>query len=160
MKTMKALSPPGPPRLWAGGALVISTLAMMLIPVSANAAPEPPAAPAAPPLVRELREPRSGAGPLARGYKSRWGYGPGPVFGRDIGFERGGAPRWLVGLLVLLAAALAVALTGVLLKNRARSATGGGAQQILERRLAEGAIDVEDFEQRRDALGRKSREPS
>jgi uncharacterized membrane protein len=157
MKTMQGISPPGPPRLWAGVALAMSTLAMMLIPVSAHAAPAP--APPAPP-VRALREARGGGDPLARGYNNRWGYGPGPMAGRGIGFGGRGAPRWLVGLLILLAAALAAGLAWSLLKSRAGGATGGGAQQILERRLAEGAIDVEDFEQRRDALRRTSREPS
>jgi uncharacterized membrane protein len=135
----------------------MSTLAMMLFPVSAHAAPEPPAPP---PPVRALREARSGDSPLARGYNSRWGYGPGPMAGRGIGFGGRGTPRWLVGLLILLAAALAAGLAWSLLKSKARGATEAGAQQILERRLAEGAIDVEDFEQRRDALRRKSREPS
>lgn len=148
MKTMQAISMPRPHRLWIALPLVMSTLAVVLFPVSAHAAPEPPAAPTA----KALREVRSGNNPWVRGYNNHWEYGPGPMMNRPIGVGDRGAPRWLAGLLIVLAAALAVALAWSLLRNRAKGAPEGGAQQILERRLAEGAIGVEEFEQRRGAL--------
>jgi uncharacterized membrane protein len=157
MKTMQAISMPRPRRLWIALPLVVSTLVVVvLFPVSAHAAPEPPAVPAA----KALREVRSGDNPWVRGYNNHWEYGPGPMMSRPIGVGDRGAPRWLVGLLIVLAAALVAAMAWSLLRNRTRGAPEGGAQQILERRLAEGAIGVEEFEQRRDALRGDNRNPS
>jgi hypothetical protein len=165
VKTMQAIRMPRPPRTWVVLPLVVATLAI-LSPVSAQAAPEPPPPPgvlaAAKGTVRVFR---GAPGPRARGYGAPWEYGPGPlmgpagpVVGRQIDLEGPDAPRWLVallvGFLVVLVAVLAAALAWILLRRRNRGAAEAGAQQILERRLAEGTIDVEEFERRREALRR------
>ncbi len=172
MKTMRAISTQRA-RRWVAPALVVGILAGLFSvaaliasfgaegsTASAIAAPQPPAAPVA----RTVRVLRSGTDPAARGYKVPWEYGPGPMVGPrvEVGGLRG--PRWLLGLvvvaLVLLVAALVAALAWVLLRRRTGRASGGGAQEILERRLAEGSVDVEEFEKRREALRGSNRAPS
>jgi uncharacterized membrane protein len=117
------------------------------------AAPDrPPAAQ----LARTVRGARSGGGPAVRGYRVPWGYGPGPAVERRIEFGAQPGLRWLAvlvgGLLVALLAVLAAVLTWILLRLRTGERSQRGANEILERRLAEGSIDVEEFEKRRRAL--------
>ena len=103
-----------------------------------------------------MRIAESGAGPVVRGYRVPWHYGPGPAMERRIEVSGPHRLRWLavliVGFLVVLVTALAAALVWILLRHRTGKASRGGAQEILERRLAEGSIDVEEFEKRRQAL--------
>jgi uncharacterized membrane protein len=171
MKTMGA-SPTQRARRWVAPALVVGILVGLLsvaaliavlgagrTTVSAVAAPQPPLAP----VTRTVRVPRSGAGPIVRGYKVPWEYGPGPMVGHRVEVSGVRGPRWLLGLvviaLVLLVAALLAALAWVLLRRRTGRASEGGAQEILERRLAEGSVDVEEFEKRREALRGSNRPP-
>jgi hypothetical protein len=162
MKTMQAVRTLRLPRTWVVLPLVAAIL-VVLAPVSAQAAPEPP--PPGPAAAKAVQVFRGGPGPRARSYGAPWEYGPGtlvgppgPVISRQIDLEGPDAPRLLVGLLagflVVLAAALAAVLAWILLRRRNSGAAEAGAQQILERRLAEGTIDVEEFERRREALRR------
>ena len=93
---------------------------------------------------------------MVRGYRVPWEYGHGPAVERRIEVSGPHRLRWLavlvVGFLVALVAALAAALAWFLLRRRTGGASKGGAHEILERRLAEGSIDVEEFEKRRQAL--------
>lgn len=161
MKTMRTISMPGA-RRWVVLGLVVAILAVLLAVASlialaghgstALAAPEPQVQ-----ATGAVHVVKSGAGHLVRGYRVPWEYGPGPLVGpRQIEVHAPVGRRWLVVLVVLifiaLAAALAVALAWILLRRRARGAHPGGAQEILERRLAEGSIDVDEFEKRREAL--------
>jgi hypothetical protein len=163
VKTMQAIQALRPRRMWIALPLLTTILAI-LSPASAQAAPElpPPPSPAAAKAAQVFR---GGPGPRGRSFGAPWEYGPGPMMGppgpvisRQIDLAGPDAPRWLVGLLVgflvVLVAALAAALAWILLRRRNRGAAEAGAQQILERRLAEGTIDVEEFERRREALRR------
>ncbi len=155
MKTMSSISTQGRCRFWVALSLALSLL-VVLLPASAQAAPESRRAPL-------LREARGDYGGPAGRLNNPWEYGPGPTMSRQVSVGNVGGPRWVlallvVGFLVVLAAAVAAAIAWVLLKRR-RGSTEGGAHQILERRLAEGTINVEEFERRRDALKGNNRTP-
>lgn len=126
---------------------------------SAIAAPQPPAVPVA----RTAQVLHSGVGPVVRGDKVPWGYGPGPMVGPRIEVSNMRRLHWPLGpvvvFLVLLVVALLAALAWVLLRRRTSRTSEAGAQEILERRLAEGSIDVEEFEKRRAALRGSNRTP-
>lgn len=166
MKT-QAISMPGLRGRWLVLPLVATILAV-LPPASAQAAPAP--RPPRPAAAKALRVIPGRPAPRLRGYGNPWGYGPGPMMGpapaigHQIDVEAPDAPRWLVGLLVgflvVLAAVLAAALAWILLRRRSGGAGAADAQRILERRLAEGAVDVEEFERRRKALRGDGPKPS
>jgi len=81
---------------------------------------------------------------VARGYGVPWQYGAGPPPGPRLEGSGWHRPRWLavlaVGFLLLLVAVLAAVLAWIALGRRRGRASRGGAQEILERRLAEGRL--------------------
>jgi uncharacterized membrane protein len=151
-------------RRWGVLGIVVATLASLLFvvalvaglgagsTVSVVASPEPVAAQAA----RTVHLPRGGAGPAVRGYRLPWEYGPGPAMGRSLEVSGPHRLRWLavmvVGFLLALVAALAAALAWILLRRRSGGAAKGSVHEVIARRLADGSIDVEEFEKRRQAL--------
>ncbi len=107
-------------------------------------------------LAGTVRGTRSAAETAVLGDRVPWGYGPGPAVERRVEFGAPPGLRWLAvlvgGLLVALLATLAAVLAWILLRRRTGERSQRGAREILERRLAEGSIDVEEFEKRRRAL--------
>lgn len=171
MKMMRAISTPTA-RRWIGPALLVAVLAGLIALVasiavlgaaggtaSARAAAEPTVAPVA----GAVHVTGGGNGHLVRTDRVPWEYGPAPQLARTIAVHDVGPRRWLVVLfvlfLVVLVAAIAVGLAWFLLRRRTRGGSAQGAHEILERRLAEGSIDVDEFEKRRAALRGSERKP-
>ena len=86
-------------------------------------------------------------------------YPPGAPLAQGMGGDGGmGAPIVMIGMMVLLVVLVIAGLTWLirsLLRGRDGSATGGSPEQILARRLAEGDIDPEEYERRRELFPRR-----